>query len=263
MARRVRTDFRELIAHPRAPIFVLALILVWSLGARLYFIGSPCTAPCKTDSAHTLIFDEAYYVNAARVIAGIHPPQGAPYANAPLHKDPNAEHPQLAKLIMAGGIELFGDNPWGWRLGSVIFGLLGIVAMYALVRACRGSPWLAVGASAVMALDNLMLVHGRIGTLDIYVITLVIASAALYMRGWALAAGVVMGLAGCMKLVGLQVIPAFVLLELLRLAWARKDGTGMLGTLKARGAEAPGAARRNRSHAAARRVAARPPHAGL
>ena len=79
------------------------------------------------------------------MIAGIHPPSGATYADAPLHKDPNAEHPQLAKLIMAGGIKLFGDNPWGWRIGSVIFGLIAIVAMYTLVRAAGGSPWLAVG----------------------------------------------------------------------------------------------------------------------
>ena len=131
--------------------------------------ASRARRPGSTAASHTLIFDEAYYVNAARVIVGIHPPQGAPYADAPLHKDPNAEHPQLAKLIIAAGIELLGDNPWGWRLGSVIFGLIAIVAMYALVRAARGSPWLAVGACGVMALDNLMLVHGFwIATLDVY-----------------------------------------------------------------------------------------------
>ena len=73
---------------------------------------------------------------------------------------------------MAGGIELLGDNPWGWRIGSIIFGLIATGAFYALVRAAGGSPWLGVGAAAVMAMDNLMVIHGRIATLDIYFVAL-------------------------------------------------------------------------------------------
>src|SRR5947209_1792434 len=194
---------RQLLAHPRAPLVALLVILLLSFVARVLFIGRPCSTPCRTGTDHALIFDESYYVNAARVIAGIRPAPGQTYAGAPLHKDPNAEHPQLAKLIMAWGIELFGDNPWGWRLGSVIFGLLAIVAMYMLVRAARGSPWMAVGAAGVMALDNLMLVHGRIATLDIYMVSLMILAAAFYVRGRPLIAGVILGIAACMKLPGL------------------------------------------------------------
>ena len=234
MIGRVRAEARRLVTHPRAPVIALLLILAYSLGARVFYLGEPCSSPCKTGRSHALIFDEAYYVNAARVIAGIRPPAGVPYAQAPLHKDPNAEHPQLAKLIIAGGIELFGDNPWGWRLGSVLFGLIAIVAMYGLVRAARGIPWLAAGAVGVMSLDNLMLIHGRIATLDIYAIAMVLVAAALYVRGWALAAGLALGIATCMKLVGLGVIPAFVLLEALRVAWARGGQPGVWRTLRSR-----------------------------
>lgn len=215
-------------------MIALILILLFSLGARLFYIGLPCSSPCKTNAQHTLIFDEAYYVNAARVIVGIHPPAGVPYADAPLHKDPNAEHPQLAKLVIAGGIKLLGNNPWGWRLGSVIFGVIAILAMYALVRSAGGGAWLAVGASAVMALDNLMLVHGRIATLDIYVVAMVLIAAALYMRGWALPSGIALGIAGCMKLVGLEVIAAFVLLEAFRVLWGRGRPRGIRTALRAR-----------------------------
>ncbi len=162
-------------------------------------------------------------------------PRGrAPYAEAPLHKDPNAEHPQLAKLFIAASIKVLGDNPWGWRIGSVIFGLIAIVAMYALVRSARGSPWLAVGAAGVMALDNLMIVHGRIATLDIYVVAIVLIAATLYMREAPLSAGFALGVAGCMKLIGLGVLPAFFLLEALRIAWARGSRPGIVATLKAR-----------------------------
>jgi dolichyl-phosphate-mannose--protein O-mannosyl transferase len=85
-----------------------------------------------------------------------------------------------------------------------------------------------------MALDNLMLIHGRIATLDIYTIAMVLVAAALYVRGWALAAGLALGIAACMKLVGLGVIPAFVLLEALRVAWARGGQPGIWRTLRYR-----------------------------
>ncbi len=224
--RRAIGRIRQLLAHPRAPLVALLVILALSLMARVLFIGRPCSTPCRTGQDHALIFDEAYYVNAARVIAGIHPPSGSTYADAPLHKDPNAEHPQLAKLIMAGGIKLFGDNPWGWRLGSVIFGLIAIVAMYLLVRAAGGSPWLAVGGAGVMALDNLMLVHGRIATLDIYSVSLMVLAAAFYLRRQPLIAGVVLGVAACMKLPGLFLVPALGVFELIRIGWAWRGPDG-------------------------------------
>jgi len=232
--RRLTQPPRRLITHPRAPAAALALILALSLGARLFHLDAPCSSPCHGGASHGLIFDEAYYVDAARVIAGIHPPAGVTYHDAPLHTDPNAEHPQLGKLAIAGGIELLGDNPWGWRIGSVIFGMLAIVAMYALARAARGSPWLATGAAAVMALDNLALIHGRIATLDIYVIATVLVAATLYLRGWSLAAGIALGVAACMKLVGLGVIPALVLLEAYRVSWAKGSTPGMLAMLRGR-----------------------------
>ncbi len=76
----------------------------------------------------------------------INPPEGQPYHNAPFGKDPNAEHPQLATLIIAAGIKIFGDGPFGWRIGSIIFSLIALIALYALVRAAGGSGWLAAGA---------------------------------------------------------------------------------------------------------------------
>ncbi|HEV2999049.1 MAG TPA: glycosyltransferase family 39 protein, partial [Solirubrobacteraceae bacterium] len=172
-------------------------------------------------SQHTLIFDESYYVNAARAIDRIEPPPGPFYHGVPLGEDPNAEHPQLAKLIIAGGIELFGDEPRGWRLPSVLFGLIALLALYTLVRAAGGGPWLAVGASGVMALDNLALVHGRIATLDIYALALMLIAATLYLRERPLLAGIALGVGFCMKEVALYLLFVMVLLELQRLARAR------------------------------------------
>ncbi len=197
-----------------APRIALCLILIFSFGGKAIDLSQPCCKVHKPD----LIFDESYYVNAARVIVGINPPANMPYHEAPLYKDPNAEHPQLAKLGIAAGIEVFGDDPTGWRAGSILFSLIALIALYALVRACGGGPWLAVGASAVMTLDNLMLVHGRIGTLDIYAVAMMIVSAAFYMRKRPLLAGLALGVAACMKEVALALLFVFVLLEGLQVA---------------------------------------------
>ena len=88
----------------RRPVAVLALVCVASLAARVAWLPDPCHVPCRSASDHVLVFDEDYYVNAARVIAGVHPPSGVPYAHSPLGDDPNAEHPQLAKLAVAGAV---------------------------------------------------------------------------------------------------------------------------------------------------------------
>lgn len=215
---------RRTIANRWAPRIALCLVLIFSFGAKVIDLNQPCESPCKANSKYTLIFDESYYVNAARVIVGINPPAGEPYHDTPLHDDPNAEHPQLAKLAIAAGIEIFGDNTTGWRAGSILFSLIALLALYALVRACGGGPWLAVGASAVMALDNLMLVHGRIGTLDIYAVAMMLVSATFYMRRQPLLAGLALGVAACMKEVALSLLLVFALMEALQIArvWLRE-----------------------------------------
>ncbi|MDQ6732217.1 MAG: glycosyltransferase family 39 protein [Actinomycetota bacterium] len=214
---------RSLRHRARLPLVLLAVVSVLSLGARSALLDEPCQNPCTQAGQHTLIFDEAYYVNAARVIAGIHPPAGSHYALSPLGNDPNAEHPQLAKLIMAAAIELFGDGPFAWRIGSLIFGLIAILGMFALVRAAGGGRWAALGASALMASDNLLLIHGRIGTLDIYTVGMMIWGLALYLRGRLLRAGLALAVAAAFKLVAPYALAVLVLIEFGRIIACARD----------------------------------------
>jgi hypothetical protein len=220
----VRRALRQALSSPKTPLVLLAVVSVLSLGARGFMLGEPCQSPCNKAGQHTLIFDEAYYVNAARVIAGLRPPNGAHYADAPSGTDPNAEHPQLAKLIMAGAIELFGDGPFAWRIGSLIFGSLAILGMFALVRSAGGGRWSALGAATLMACDNLLLVHGRIGTLDIYAVAMMIWGVALYVRGWPVFGGLVLGVAAAFKLVAPYVAAVLLLFEVVRVItrWRRR-----------------------------------------
>ncbi len=224
----------RLRSSPSAPLALLALLSVLSLGARLAWLNDPCRSPCTTAADHTLVFDETYYVNAARVIAGLNPPSGAPYTGSPAGEDPNSEHPQLAKLVIAGAIELFGDGPFAWRIGSVLLGSIAILGMFALVRAAGGGRWPALAASALMASDNLLLVHGRIGTLDIYVLAAMVWGVALYLRGRPLAAGIVLGVGSCAKLVAPYALLVVALIEALRWLVARRSSGSIGGYALAR-----------------------------
>ena len=211
------------LRRPSLPVWLLGALVVVSLAARLAWIAEPCRSPCTTPNDHLLIFDEDYYVNAARVIVGIHPPHGDPYWNSPLGTDPNSEHPQLVKLLIAGGIELFGDGPFAWRLPSVLLGAVAILGMYALARAAGGGRWLGLGAAALMASDNLLLVHGRIGTLDVPAVAAMIWAAALYVRRRPLWAGVVLGIGACAKEVTPYLLFALLFLELFGWLQTRTD----------------------------------------
>src|SRR5580692_3982359 len=170
---------RAAVSQPWAPFALLAVVCVLSLAARAAWLDDPCANPCRGETAHSLIFDEVYYVNAARRIDGIPVPSGQHYANDPAGQDPNSEHPQLVKLIIAGAIDLFGDGPFAWRIGSLIFGTIAILGMFALASAAGLSRWGALLAATLMAADNLMLVAGRIGTLDIYVVAFMVWAGAL------------------------------------------------------------------------------------
>jgi dolichyl-phosphate-mannose--protein O-mannosyl transferase len=196
--------------HPHAPRWLLAVVSLLSLGGRLWYLPNPVDSTTHTSA---LIFDETYYVNAARVILGIHPAAGHPYATAVLGHDPVAEHPPLAKLLIALSMKVFGDNAWGWRLFPIIFGSAAILAMYWLVRKAGGGSWLALGAACLMAVDNLLLIHGRIATLDIFVVTFMLVAVALYLRGNHLVAGIALGVGMCTKLVAVDVVLVIALLE--------------------------------------------------
>jgi predicted membrane-bound dolichyl-phosphate-mannose-protein mannosyltransferase len=198
------------------PVAGLVVVSVLSLCARVAWLSDPCSNPCRGPAAHGLIFDELYYVNAARRIDGIAVPDKQPYAGDPPGQDSNSEHPQFAKLVIAGAIELFGDGPFAWRIGSVLFGSLAILGMFALARAAGGDGWCALLAATLMATDNLLIVAGRIATLDIYVVAFMIWAAALYLRGRPLAGGVALGLGATSKLVGPYLLAVLLLVELIR-----------------------------------------------
>lgn len=134
------------------------------------------------------IFDEFYYVNVARVLLGeTNQPGSIPfpvYASGTPRLDPNHEHPPLAKLLIALSMQLFGDNGYGWRIPSVIFGSVTVLVFYLLLKKLAGShqgtPLLA---TFLLSFENLTFVHSRIATLDIFMLAFMVLGFYWYFSG--------------------------------------------------------------------------------
>lgn len=196
---------------------LLGLLCAFSLVSRAAWLAAPPKP----------IFDETYYVNAARVIDGIRPPTGVEYATAAPGTDPNGEHPPLVKAMIAFSIRLLGDRPLGWRAPSLLFGTIAILAMYGLALAAGATRWTALAASAVLGLENLFFVHSVIATLDVVAVTFMLAGAAAYLRKRPFLAGVLVGVGACGKIIAFSAIAVLMVLELLRVALPPRHADGL------------------------------------
>ena len=179
---------------------------VFSLLLRVAWISKP----------DNLLFDENYYVNAARRMLGVPIAPDQIYAASPAGLDPNFAHPPLGKLLISLGIRSLGDNPLGWRFAAILFGSYAILALYWMARSAGFSSWVSAGASSLMAADTMFFVHGRIGTLEIFVLTFMLLGCAVYLSGRPALGGLILGVGACVKLVGFFPLLVLGLFELIK-----------------------------------------------
>ena len=118
------------------------------------------------------VFDELYYAyTAGKYVTG-----DEAYSTAiPPREDPAIEwtHPPLAKLLIAGGILVAGDNPLGWRIASLLSGSVGVVIAYLLALSLTGSRATSGVAAGLLLLDGLYLVESRTGMSNLFVLVFV------------------------------------------------------------------------------------------
>ena len=193
---------------------LLVLLCVVSAGARTAWIGAPCRAPCRTPADHLLVFDEVYYVNAARGspacgaaatdYAG--EPAGGPQLRASAARQ--ARDRRVDRAASATGRSRGASGSISsdrWRSSGCS-------------RSSRraGEPASrSVLAATLHGADNLLLVHGRIATLDIYAVASMIWAAALYLRDGPSRRRRARGRGG-VKLVVPYVVVVLALFELIR-----------------------------------------------
>ncbi|WP_455286171.1 glycosyltransferase family 39 protein, partial [[Eubacterium] cellulosolvens] len=210
--------------HPRKDSYDHAFLYLFVVSAvlRLIWLDKP---------PGLLIFDETYYVNVARIILGL-PQQPDVWPGAtPGIDSVNQEHPLLAKLLIALSIGVLGDNGWGWRIPSVVFGLLSMFVLYLLLKKASGNPLIALMGTFVFSFDTLVFVHSRIATLDIFVLGFMLIGFYWYSSGRLKLSAVAMALATLCKIggfYGVLVVGAFHLVRELVSKGRRADWQGLL-----------------------------------
>lgn len=170
-----------------------------------------------------LLFDEAHYVPAARVLID-------------LAHVANPEHPLLGKSLIALSMLIFGDNQIGWRAMSTLFGTATILGIYAFTLALTRATRPALFAALFAMLGQMVFVQARIGMLDIFMGAFLVWGGVLFL--WAMrAARRAMPLwLGCAALLGAAVavkwaaIPyvALALATFTALKWRRPAHFGQL-----------------------------------
>jgi dolichyl-phosphate-mannose-protein mannosyltransferase len=232
---------RPLTDRWRSWAVTLGLTLVAGL-VRLWNLDLP------TDRG-TPVFDEKHY---------------APQAWQMLHNggvEDNAGyelvvHPPLGKQLIALGELLMGYNAWGWRLSAALAGTVCVLLIVRIVRRMTRSTLLGGIAGVLLIADGVSHVQSRIGMLDVFLATFVLAAfgclvidreqmharlAAVVREGrvtdtdfgprfgvrwWRFGAGVLLGLACATKWSGVYFIVAFATMNLVWDACARR-GAGV------------------------------------
>ena len=165
----------------------LCLILVFTLVIHFVIISS----------TSELILDEQHYIKDARNIIE-------------KHETLRLEHPPLGKLFFVAGIEIFGDNPWGWRFFPIIFGSASIVLFYFICRRLNMSPLASSIAAFLLALENMTFIHASVAMLDVYYLTFMLGSFLLYLNRRYITSGIATGLSALTKLNGALALPVMI-----------------------------------------------------
>lgn len=163
----------------------IALVLLL-LAIRLAIVNFPGPEPGKRYYETGFVFDETYYVKAARLLL-----KG---------ESTNHEHPPLVKILIMVGILIFGDNPLGWRLFSISFSSISIGLLYLLTLSLTGNRLTSFSAALLFAFDIMAFNIGQIGMLDASALMFVLAASIMLVKEKHDFSGLLFGLALLCKL---------------------------------------------------------------
>ena len=85
-------------------------------------------------------------------------------------------HPPLAKLLMAAGMAVFGNDVIGARVSAAAAGTFCIPLLFVTVRTLSGSRVASTAAAFLLSLDFLHLVMSRLALIDIFALAFGLAS---------------------------------------------------------------------------------------
>ncbi|MGK6323524.1 glycosyltransferase family 39 protein [Sphingomonas sp. DT-51] len=140
----------ETVTPPR--IWLLALAI--ALASELLFLFR-LTVPDKP------VFDEVHYLPAARALRDLSGPV-------------NIEHPLLAKELIALGLRIVGDVPFGWRIMSTLAGSATVAGVFALTWLLTRRTRAAAISALLALLGFTVYVQARIAMLDTFMLAFLI-----------------------------------------------------------------------------------------
>ena len=176
----------------------ISAILTFALSFRLW----------RLDTPKGYIFDEIYYAkNAYSLIS----------SGVELDQQGGSEfvvHPPFGKWLIGIGIRLFGNNEFGWRSSSALFGSASVLLIYLIAKRLFKSEFLALSAALLMAVDGLSLVMSRVALLDIFLMFFILLTFYFLLKENYWLSGVAIGLGLSTKWSAAFLIPVLLLLTL-------------------------------------------------
>lgn len=230
-------------------------LLGWVSAIGVTAVAAALRLPALT-RPHELVFDETYYVKDAWTLLqlgyegqwGADPDPAFEAGDVDGYSDRASYvvHPPVGKWVIAAGLRLFGaQDPVGWRIGTVVAGILSVLLLTRIARRLFRSTAAGTLAGLLLAVDGTAIVLSRTALLDGVLATFVLAAfgallldrdaarrrlahltgpprapgrwgPGLGLRPWRLLAGVLLGLAVGTKWSGLWFV---AVLGLTTVAW--------------------------------------------
>jgi dolichyl-phosphate-mannose--protein O-mannosyl transferase len=176
----------------------ISAILTFALSFRLW----------RLDTPKGYIFDEIYYAkNAYSLIS----------SGVELDQQGGSEfvvHPPFGKWLIGIGIKLFGNNEFGWRSSSALFGSASVLLIYLIAKRLFKSEFLALSAALLMAVDGLSLVMSRVALLDIFLMFFILLTFYFLLKENYWLSGMAIGLGVSTKWSAAFLIPILLLLTI-------------------------------------------------
>ena len=161
----------------RHSALVLVLIIAFAFFTRFY----------RLDQPQSYVFDEVYHAVTAKLMAQ-DDPRAYEWWNPPPEPGTAVDwlHPPYAKYTQALSMLVLGQNSFGWRFSSAVFGVLVIALVYLLATELFQSRRTGLIAAALASLDGLLLVQSRVAMNDIHVTFFILLSLFFFQRSWRL-----------------------------------------------------------------------------
>ncbi|KKQ83984.1 MAG: Glycosyl transferase family 39, partial [Candidatus Woesebacteria bacterium GW2011_GWB1_38_8] len=186
---------------------ILTAILTFAFITRVFDLKSPPNE----------YFDEVYHAFTAKVMIHLDankawewwntPPEGFAY---------EWTHPPLAKLGMALGMKIFGENSFGWRFPGAVLGTVSVFLIYLLGKHLFKDEAIGLLSAGVFSLDGLPLVMSRIGMNDSYLLCFTLLSIYLFLHKRNFLSALVFGLAIASKWSAIWAVPILGMIWLKR-----------------------------------------------